>query len=104
MIPRCYHQSVRQLITRIDDDVHRRLKARARAEGSSVNTLVTAAIERALATPEDRRRAMRRRLQSLGLLADAPAPPVAPDREAVIESLRGCGKITDLIEAERNER
>ena len=94
---------MRQLITRIDEDLHTRLKARARAEGSSVNALVTAAIERELATPKDRRQAMRRRLQGLGLLADVPAPPVAPDREAVIGSLRGCGTITDLIEAERDE-
>jgi len=59
-----------------DDDLHRRLKARARADGSSMNTLVTAAVEQALATQADSRQAMRRRLQSLGLLADVLAPPL----------------------------
>ena len=95
---------MRQLITRIDDELHSRLKARARTEGTSVNTLVTQAIEESLATPADRRSALRRRLRSLDLLADV-VPPTEPlDRAEVIESLRGCGTVTDLIEAERAER
>lgn len=52
---------MRQLITRLDDDLHARLKARAQAEGRSVNALVVEALERVTGAPVDARAALRQR-------------------------------------------
>ncbi|GAA1033054.1 MULTISPECIES: FitA-like ribbon-helix-helix domain-containing protein [Amycolatopsis] len=46
---------MKQLITRVDDELHARLKARAEAEGRSMNDLVTEVLSAALnreETPE----------------------------------------------------
>jgi len=79
---------VRQLITRIDDDLHRRLKERAREEGRSLNALVTQILEEAVPDESPRAR-LRRRLRERGMLVELNAPKPTLAREQVREMLRG---------------
>ncbi|MGH2769249.1 MAG: FitA-like ribbon-helix-helix domain-containing protein, partial [Actinomycetota bacterium] len=44
---------MRQLITRVDEDLHRRLKERAAVERRSVNALVTELLTRALSGTDE---------------------------------------------------
>lgn len=101
----CYHETVRQLITRIDDDLHRRLKERARDEGRSMNAVVTELLEQAVPdeTPRDR---LRRRLKAEGRLTEIPAPENPPSLEEVLEMLRGdAGKaVLEALEEDRARR
>jgi plasmid stability protein len=97
---------MKQLITRIDDDLHARLKRRAASEGRSVNALVTEALEVAV-EPEDARTELRRRAAARGIKLhrhDAP-PPDPARRAALIARLRGSGAIlSDLLEEDRADR
>jgi antitoxin FitA len=101
----CYHPGMRQLITRIDDDLHARLKARAEAEHRSLNALVTEVLEAAVAYPVDKAAVLRRRIAGAGLTAQTPQPsgPVlGPDKLRALT--RGKGTISDLVELQRGER
>jgi plasmid stability protein len=101
---RCYHEHVRQLITRLDDDLHARLKARAAAEGRSVNALVVEILA-AEVTPSNRRERLRRRAKAAGWLVVPPRPDRAPSWEAVEEATRGAGTaVSEALEAERARR
>lgn len=95
---------MRQLITRLDDDLHARLKDRAAVEGRSVNALVVEIIEGALAH-EDSRRRLKRHLVAEGL-AVVPAPPARPpSRDAAIRSTAGAGRVvSEALGAERRHR
>lgn len=96
---------MRQLIARIDDDLHARLKQRARDEGRSLNALVgeilTEAVER-----DDPRARLRARMKAMGMLIELPTPEGdVPSLDEVIESTRGAGRvISEAIEAERSAR
>lgn len=75
---------MRQLIARIDDDLHRRLKERAAREGRPLNDLVTEVLAAAV---DDEAASFRRRLDRSGLrvlpaASPVPDPRVDPDREA----------------------
>lgn len=52
---------VRQIVTRVPDDLAERLKERAAIENRSVNATVVDAVERVLSHPASRRRAWRAR-------------------------------------------
>jgi len=96
---------MKQLITRIDEDLHARLKRRAASEGRSVNAFVTDALEHAV-EPEDPRTELRRRAAARGIKLhhhDAP-PPDPARRAAVIARTRGIGPIVDefVIQARRD--
>ena len=77
-----YHLGVRQLITRIDDDLHEQLKARAAAEGRSMNAYVTDVLTRAVRSGE--RHVIRALLAREGLLSAPPRPASAPTLEDVL--------------------
>jgi len=96
---------MRQLITRIDDSLHARLKARARDEGRSVNTLVTGILEEAVPEESPRER-LRRRLRADGRLVEVEVPPNAPSLEEVREMLRGdAGRaVLEAFEEDRKKR
>lgn len=79
---------MRQLITRIDDDLHRRLKERARDQGRSVNALVTEILDEAVPDETPRER-IRRRLRAEGRLREFPVPENPPSLEEVRKMLRG---------------
>ena len=96
----CYHAGVvRQLITRVDDDLHARLKARAASEGRSLNDLV---VELLVAAVDDPRAALRRRLARRSLLVTPGAPRPVPERDVAIASTRGAGSAAgDALADER---
>jgi len=96
---------MKQLITRIDERLHGRLKARAQAEGRSVNALVTEALEAAV--PElDARARVRARMVAGGALVVSPPPKDVPTMEEVLALTRGgAGQaILEALEADRNSR
>ncbi len=96
---------MKQLIARIDDRLHARLKERARLEGRSLNALVTEALEGA--APElSPREAFRERLRAAGVLYEPPAPPTpALSRDEAIARTRGAGRaVLDALEADRGPR
>lgn len=96
---------MRQLITRLDDDLHARLKDAARAEGRSVNAFVVDALERATAKPPDAWAAVRRRLVADGAIVVPPARSRVPSREEVAAATRGSGQaVSDALRAERDAR
>lgn len=96
---------MRQLIARIDDRLHARLKARAEAEGRSMNALVIEALE--IATPElSPREQLRERLRAAGRLYEPP-PPTGPvlSRDEAIALTRGAGKVaSEALERDRGPR
>ena len=96
---------MRQLITRIDDDLHERLKARARAEGRSLNALVVEALADATREPGDERERLRARLLSSGVLVTPPQPARVRSRASVIAATRGAGAaVSEELAAERGAR
>ena len=92
---------MKQLITRIDDDLHRRLKERAAEEDRSLNDLVSSVL--AAAVQDDA--ALRRRVDRSGLRVLPPQPPVRQSRAAVIERQRGSGRaVSEALAADRDVR
>ncbi len=96
---------MRQLITRIDDRLHARLKKRAAAEGRSVNALVTDLLEHGLDGKSDRER-LRAKIEALGLQVTVPPPSRRPpSRDAAIALTRGWGRaVSEALEADRAHR
>jgi hypothetical protein len=95
---------MKQLLVRMDDDLHRRLRERAAAEGRSANALVTELLEAAV-DQTDPRAAYRRRLGRAGMLVTPPMPNLVGSRDEVIESTRGVGTaVSDALRRERDAR
>lgn len=95
---------MRQLLVRIDDELHRRLKARASAEGRSANRLVNELLEEALAESSGPA-ALRARLERAGRLVRPRTVAGALSRDAAIEGTRGAGRsASEALEAERDRR
>ena len=95
---------MRQLITRIDDLLHARLKERARAERRSVNALVTELLEAGVGV-EDRRRALRERLRAEGRLVEPPRPENVLTLDEVLALGEGSGTaVSEALEADRAGR
>lgn len=95
---------MRQLITRIEDDLHARLKERAAAERRSVNALVTELLENGVSKTEARRR-WRARLEAEGRVFVPPKPkgPVLSHDE-LEEATRGIGPVlSEALRALRDE-
>lgn len=101
----CYHGLVRQLITRIDDDLHARLKEKAKAEGRSMNAIVTEALGEAVGNPSEREEFFGR-LERMGWTIVRPARPVdAPTDEELEELGRGVGTaVSEALQEDRNAR
>lgn len=83
---------MKQLITRIDEDLHRRLKTQAAAEGRSLNALVTEVLEAAVA-PRSGRERLRERARIAGLLEEPSAPGAPPSMEEILAMTRGAGEV-----------
>jgi len=94
---------VRQLLARIDDDLHRRLKRRAAAEGRSLNAMVNEILRDAVAR-QNGPDLLRARLKALGRLADVPRPRKALSRNAAIALTRGAGDAVSRALAEDRRR
>lgn len=83
---------MRQLITRIDDDLHQRLKDRARAEGTSVNALVTRILDEHVVSETAKERVIRR-ASTRGVLVQYPKPsPPAPTSAEIEQLTAGWGR------------
>lgn len=96
---------MRQLITRIDDQLHQDLKARAASEGRSVNAVVKEILREAV-PPADPRAELRARIRAAGLEVTFPPTrtPALP-RDEAIELTRGLGTlVSEALEAERARR
>jgi hypothetical protein len=103
---------MKQLLLRVPEDLHRRLAARAAREGRSMNAVAGAMLDAATdadlgippnpaPTPQERLRA---RARALGMLSEVPAAPVSKtERDRIIASTRGIGKVLDRIIAEDRE-
>ena len=94
---------MRQLLARIDDDLHRRLKRRAAVEGRSVNAVVNGILREAVAQPNGPE-LLRARLRALGRLAEIPRPRKALSRDAAIALTRGSGDAVSRALAEDRRR
>lgn len=88
---------MKQILARVDDDLHARIKRHAEYVGRSMNDVVIAALEREMATMEEPGQRLRARARALGMLAESnlPRPPEGRSREessqAAIDALRGAG-------------
>jgi antitoxin FitA len=97
-----YHLRVKQLIARIDDDLHRRLKERAAAQDRSLNDLVAGVLAAAV---EDDTETVRRRIARSGLRVLPPRPAVPRSRKVAIEGRRGQGTpVSEALAADRDAR
>lgn len=95
---------VRQLIARIDDRLHRRLKARAAAEGRSMNALVTQLLAAGV-SEQSEGAILDARLEALGLRRIFPPKRRPPSQAALARMLRGTGqRASAALEAERARR
>lgn len=95
---------MRQLITRIDDDLHKILKRRARQEGRSVNSLVTEILLAAV-TNDDPVRELKRRLDGEGLRVIPPRPKSVPSRAEALAAGKGMGhRVSSELERQRADR
>ena len=81
---------MRQLITRVDDELHDRVKERARSEGLSVNAYVNRLLAQAVLA-DDRRGELERRIAAAGLTVHVMPSKVPPPRADVIARTRGAG-------------
>jgi plasmid stability protein len=99
----CYHGVVKQLITRIDDELHARLKARAEAEGRSMNDLVTEALRGVVAKTETRAE-WKRRLIAEGKVITFDTEGEAPGHDELEELSRGWGTaVSEALDWTRGE-
>jgi plasmid stability protein len=95
---------MKQLITRLDDELHEQLKRRAAAEDRSVNALVVDVLRSAVAsyTP---RESVRDRARHSNRLVVPPQPAHVPSREAVARATHGTGATaSEALAAERSAR
>lgn len=89
------------MITRLDDDLHAKLKARALAEGRSLNDFVTHTLATAVGRPATRQE-IRERARALGILATPPRPKRRAIRNETLAASVGSGdSVSKALEDER---
>jgi plasmid stability protein len=99
---------MKQLLLRVPEDLHRRIRARAAREGRSMNAVAGAMLDAAtdadLSAPPTPQERLRARARALGMLSEVPARPVSKaERDRIIASTRGIGRVLDRIIAEDRE-
>ncbi len=95
---------MRQLISRIDDDLHRRLRAKAAADDRSLNDLVTEALQDSLDGPNERAQLLKR-LAVRGIRVVPPRPAQVPTPAALKRLTKGAGTaVSAALAAERHRR
>jgi plasmid stability protein len=100
---------VKQLLLRVPEDLHRRIRARAAREGRSMNAVAGAILDAATdaeeSTPLTQQQRLRARAAALGMLSrEIPAPEMSKaERDRIIASTRGIGPILDRLIAEDRE-
>lgn len=96
---------MKQMLLRVPVDVHRRLTARAKREGRSLNAVATEILDAAAgADLGDRQARLRAAATGSGVLSDVEATRVtAARRRLVLASTRGLGPQVDrLLDDERD--
>ena len=94
---------MRQLITRVDDELLDRVKERARRDGVSMNTFVNRLLAKAVET-DDRRRDLERRIEAAGLTVRVTPRSIALPRDEVIAMTRGSGtSVSEALDWARGE-
>ncbi|MER6829983.1 hypothetical protein ABT352_28640 [Streptosporangium sp. NPDC000563] len=94
---------MKQLLLRIDDDLHRRITRRARRTGRSINATAGEILAHGVSDEAlDARAELRARARRLGVLAERPpSPPVTEaDRERALAATEGAGPVLDDLWAE----
>jgi plasmid stability protein len=99
---------MKQLLLRVPEDLHQRIRARAAREGRSMNAVAGAMLDAAtdadLSAPPTPQERLRARARALGMLSEVPARPVSKaERDRIIASTRGIGKVLDRIITEDRE-
>lgn len=94
---------VKQLITRLDDDLHRRLKETAESEGRSLNDLVAEALA-ARVSERVTRGSIRERARATGRLLEIDPPHEAPSLDRLEELTKGSGtSVSDALDVDRGD-
>jgi plasmid stability protein len=98
--------SMKQLLLRVPESVHRRLAARAAREGRSLNAVATEILDTAAeADRGDRRTRLRAAAAAAGTLRNSQARRVSTARrQRIIDSTRGLGAQLDRLLAQERER
>lgn len=92
------------MITRLDDELHARLKEQANAEGRSLNELVIQVLSLALDDASSRR-AVRERARASGRLVVPEPPAETPHTHDVVTTTRGFGDaVSTALNEERSAR
>lgn len=91
------------MITRIDDDLHQRLKQRAAEQERSLNDLVSSILAEAVPGPP---LSLRERLARSGMQVFPPKPASPPPTmDELLERLRGTGTaVSEALAADRDGR
>lgn len=96
--------SMKQMIVRVDDELHAQLKARATAEGRSLNDLMTATLAAAVEVGTTRR-TIRTRARLAGRIVVPDAPRRVPTRKSALTATSGLGRAaSEALSAERDDR
>lgn len=91
------------MITRLDDELHARVKAKAEAEGRSVNELVTELL-RAAVEAEESPTELKQRLIAEGKLMSFEPEGVAPGRDELEQKSQGWGTaVSEALDWTRGE-
>jgi hypothetical protein len=99
---------MKQLLLRVPEDLHRRIRARAAREGRSMNAVAGAILDASTdddlgthppSTPPTPQERLRARARALGMLSRAiPAPVMSKaERDRIIASTQGIGPVLDQI-------
>jgi len=97
---------MKQLLLRVPQDIHRRLAARAKREGRSINAVATDILDAAAESDQgDRRARLRAAAVAAGTLRHTQARRVsAARRRRILESTRGLGPQVDRLLSQERER
>lgn len=91
------------MITRVDDELHARLKSRAASEGRSVNDLVVEALT-ALVGQALTREVVRQRARDAGWLVEPVGPVTRPSPEELRAATSGTGhSVSEALDVDRGE-
>lgn len=95
---------MRQVITRVEDELHARLRAAAAARGVSVNAFVVEALTAAISGTTTRE-TIRRRAESSGRRVVPPTPDTDPTWDDVLDAGAEAGTaVSEALAAERAGR
>ena len=95
---------MKQMIVRVDDDLHAQLKARAAAEGRSLNDLMAATLATAVQSVPTRK-TVRTRARLAGQLVVPDKPARVPSRRTALAATEGLGHAaSDALAADRADR